>query len=115
MIVDSEARKVLRWMLSRDTGSSSKFLASVTTGIPGERLGSHPYDTDDFGRCVRLLERVPSLRAKLNRLKKHGHVWSTLVDEWEVLERQYREDRSWGSPCNRRIRAIVDESYTMAR
>jgi hypothetical protein len=111
MVTDTENRKVLRWLLSRDTGASSKFLASVTTGIPGERHGSHPYDTDDFGRCVRLLERVPSLRAKLHRMKRHGYVWSMLVNEWDQLESLYKEARGWESPCNKRIREIVEQSY----
>lgn len=84
------------WLKSDDTGLSSRFMASVLAGAPQDRHFDdcdHPWDSDDFGRCVRFLEAVPEARENLSRLKAYSPVWSGLVDRWAELENDYRSKR----------------------
>lgn len=79
------------WLLSGDTGLSSKFMASVLSGHNMKR-NDHPYDASDFGRCVRLLEAEPELRKKLSLMNNHGPYWQILVKNWDKLESLYKDD-----------------------
>jgi hypothetical protein len=78
-----------RWAFDGDCGISSKTIVQALTGA--EVLGSWhpgpPLDSDDFGRCMRALDRFPWLRAELHRLPELHKSWpSALNDEWERLE-----------------------------
>lgn len=77
-----------KWLASDDTGLSSKFMAAVLGGIGGEY--AHPWDADDFGRCVRLLDAVPEFRERIAMMRAHGKKWSNLLDSWEQCENAYR-------------------------
>lgn len=70
-----------KWLASDDTGMSSKFMAAVLGGIGGKY--AHPWDADDFGRCVRLLDAVPEFRERIAIMRSesacdglHGLSWS---------------------------------------
>ena len=70
------------WMGSTDTGASSSFMAIfLSSGVMPERR-AFPYDPSDFGRCERMLRRVPHLRERLPQMSDAGHVWKALVDRW---------------------------------
>lgn len=77
-----------KWLASDDTGMSSKFMAAVLGGIGGKY--AHPWDADDFGRCVRLLDAVPEFRERIAMMRAHGKQWSNLLDRWEQAENAYR-------------------------
>lgn len=83
--MDSIERAVLRWFLYGEVGSSSKALAGVLCGFAGDN-DSHPYDPDDFRRCVELLNAVPGSRKLLHHAKDLGGAWPALVDNWRELE-----------------------------
>jgi hypothetical protein len=85
-------RGVMDWLASDDTGLSSEWMAHVIFGVPvSDRFGggSFPYDTGDFGRCYRFLQKFPQARESLHKLRASGPVWSGMVDRWDELERLY--------------------------
>lgn len=83
------------WMTGGDAGTSSKTIVESLTGALV--LGSsHPYpprDGADFGRCLRMLDTFPWLRAGLHRLPELHSSWPKwLVDEqWAELEQLCRD------------------------
>lgn len=77
----------LEWLFGGDTGLSSKCIWRTMTGVPEPKThaGAYPRDISDFGRCVQLLEKLPQWKGRLGEMRRHGAVWSALVDEWETL------------------------------
>lgn len=81
------------WVNSGDTGMSSLALWAHMAGAETPRGGwSHPWDTSDFGRCVRLLDRVPEWRARLHEMSARSPYWAALVARWNEVEALYRDD-----------------------
>lgn len=81
------------WLISDDTGVSSKTMASVLCGVHyDKREWSHPHDPADFGRCHRFLQAVPLAKDSLARLKDISLVWARLVDSWDELTALYLEE-----------------------
>lgn len=82
--------KVLEWLLSSDTGMSSRTIALA--GIGGKRPEPWgwdvPHDPADFGRCARLLARIPELRtpAFLRLLQEGGEKWPKLIARWDEVQ-----------------------------
>lgn len=72
-----EVERVTAWLLSDDTGLSSRALAAHMLGVPmeGWRGTFAPLDEADRGRCVRLLQRFPEWELRLDEL-------IALNDEW---------------------------------
>jgi len=50
---------------------------------------SVPHDPDDLNRCIKLLNAVPELRARLKDMAKLGPVWKRLVEKWDLIEVAY--------------------------
>jgi hypothetical protein len=88
-------QKYLDWIFGRDTGTSSKTIWAVMTGqkkvVEGPFDASVPLDSDDFGRCHRLLLRFPEWRTRLQEVADEYPKWQTLVDEWDNLTAMYEE------------------------
>lgn len=88
-----DLERQIEWLTSGDTGVSSETIFRVMTGRkprPGHWDGT-PLDSDDFGRCFRLLERFPEWRARMGEVATRFPNWSGLVSEWPELERLWRE------------------------
>jgi len=81
------------WILSSDTGISSKTIWAVMMGaITGrEHWGAFdiPHDPDDFGRCYRLLQHIPEWRSRLNEVVEIFPIWGPMVREWDKLTLMY--------------------------
>lgn len=90
-----EMKPYADWANGPDSGISSKTLLSAITGVDFAR-GRHdaPYDDDDLGRCVRLLDRFPELRPQLHKVAEKHAVWTGLVAVWGVLEALHRDGDS---------------------
>lgn len=92
---DSEGAKVAKWRLDGEIGQSAAAIADTMLedqpSLRDER--PHPRDIDDFRRCVLLLERVPSFREKLSRMRI-SPAWDALVDAWNDIETALRADTS---------------------
>ncbi len=77
-----------QWIVSHDTGTSSKTIWAVMMGVKPD-WADVPLDVDDFGRCVRLLTVVPEFRPRLQEVADKYHRWQPLIDNWIELERLY--------------------------
>ncbi len=82
-----EGMGLLAWLASDDVGMSSKYMAQVLAGIPGEREYAHPYDPSDFKRCQKLLIAVPELKGRLHLMAEESDVWAGLLEDWDEISR----------------------------
>ena len=92
-----ESTGLTAWYASDDTGSSSRYMAYVLGKLAGDPSwrgaeNAHPYDPDDFGRCVRMLRAAPNLREHLSAMERCGPVWLKYVEHWAEMERLYDEE-----------------------
>lgn len=85
------------WLRSGKTGVSSKTLSHTLLGVPGKisRVDG-PYDPADFARCMRLIEKIPSLRERMGEMASVPG-WEALAPAWPELEALYQEERDQGS------------------
>lgn len=82
----------LAWIVGPDTGISSKAIFShMMIGSLVEY--GHPYDNDDLGRCLRLLEAVPEWSARIGEMAQYSPEWAALCAEWDALRALYQMDR----------------------
>ena len=88
----------LEWTLSRDVGVSSATILEATAGMasPCGQYGI-PLDPSDFGRCYRLLELFPELRARLNRVVYFHPEWRPIIEAWDELTALWEEESAAGS------------------
>lgn len=112
--------KIAVWALGGDTGVSSKTIAAVAIGMTSREVGSFgfniPHDNGDFGRCYRLLKRIPELRAALPLVAEACPKWKPLVAEWDHLTALYeadkeaheRKDNSYKATCYARMKELYD-------
>lgn len=88
--------KLEKWALGWDKGTSSASIYWAFTGqfpYAGGARHDAPYDSDDFGRCVRLLDLAPEWRERLDVLAEKVPAFAPLVPEWGRLEELYRAKR----------------------
>ena len=100
-----ETNKLLVWLLSDDTGVSSKNMVRRFLDLPTESFG-YPHDADDFGRCYRLLITCPFISVSI--MKDVDKIWADLVGVWQKLTRLY--EKSKGEEIYYLIDSI-DEKY----
>lgn len=103
MIMSEISERANAWIVSRDTGASSKALWAVMMGQKSD--GSYPHDGSDIGRCFRLLDAVPEWRARLPEMAAVSAYWAALVKNWDELEGLHREP---GPALYRRMRQLLD-------
>lgn len=84
-------KKLVDWLLSGNTGASSKCMAAHLTGR--ETDGNYPHDSGDFGRCVGLLEAVPELRERLPKMATCNRYWKAIIAQWAEIEDMPREEQ----------------------
>ena len=105
------------WLLSNDTGISSKTILSVMTGSH-LKCPDVPYDPSDFGRCHRLLALFPGWRARLPEVAEQFPIWRPMVDAWDELDAIYEEEAV--NPCGRsprlyrRLQELLDDGRVAA-
>jgi hypothetical protein len=78
----------IEWLTNGDTGTSSETIWSVMMDRPITRprwFPDTPHDPDDFGRCYRLLNVMPSWRARLPEVGAKYPIWRPLVEAWDEL------------------------------
>jgi hypothetical protein len=110
----------IEWLLSGDTGVSSKTILAVMTGSElGGAFGPDvPHDPSDFGRCYRLLQNFPEWRARLPEVATAYPIWGPMVDAWDELATIYEEEKqnkSGKAPkLYERMRKLVEEGRLAA-
>ena len=80
------------WLGSDDVGMSSKFMASVLTGQFKAEFAI-PYDPDDLGRCIRMIQAIPELKDQIHLMCSHGTMWTAVANNWERWSDMYQESR----------------------
>ena len=87
-----------RWWYGTDVGMSSSVIFSVLSlryGYDGLASiakefgkGYVPRDSDDFGRCLRLLEKFPDWERDLNKVAEayQDTAWPKIVERWQELK-----------------------------
>jgi hypothetical protein len=98
-------KKIIKWFVTESTGVSSKAIVAQLMDIDRRRRtwGDHPHDSDDFGRCYRLLEAVPEFKPRISEIAVRSSEWSALVEYWDELTTLYAED----GRCYERIKEIL--------
>jgi len=86
--------KIIKWFLSGNTGVSSEAIVAQLMNVKTERAGygDYPHDSDDFGRCYKLLEAVPEFKLRINEMATRSNEWAALVEYWTVLTTLYEDD-----------------------
>lgn len=79
----SKEHKLIEWLLSDDTGASSKAIASHMA--LGNSDGSFPWDPSDIGRCFRLLEAIPEWKSRIEEMGVYSKIWVLLADKWQEI------------------------------
>lgn len=84
------------WIISDDTGISSKTIWAVMMDCVPEEYPWHkfdvPHDPSDFGRCYRLLQKFPEWKARLEEVAAQFTKWIPMVREWDALTALYEEE-----------------------
>lgn len=82
------------WIQSWDTGASSETIWHFM--MHGAALRpSVPHDSDDFGRCYRLLAAFPEWRARMPEMRDVPG-WAKFVDNWNALTVLYEAELAGG-------------------
>lgn len=110
----------IEWLLSDDTGISSKTILLVMTGseITGSFWTDIPYDPSDFGRCYRLLQKFPEWRERLPEVAEKYPIWGPMVSAWDELTALYVQEL--GNPDGKapmlyaRMKTLIDEGRLSA-
>lgn len=82
------SEKAVLWLANGRRGISSNTIFTHITGVDAMQRSSksHPYDPDDFDRCLLLLDAVPEFREQLHKMKSCSKKWAALVDNWTAIE-----------------------------
>lgn len=91
---------VAKWLVSDDTGISSRYLASYIIGEPLEEV-AWPRDPADFGRCFRLAQVVPpiELLKGMELAATKSDKWNVLLNHWNELAALFeKEEKSGAAP-----------------
>ena len=85
------------WLRSGDVGLSSKTIFATFMDrwdiLGDHRHGYAPADSDDFGRCHRLLLRYPEWRRDLHKVAEKCPAFAPLVPIWSELDALFVEKR----------------------
>ena len=102
--------KLDEWILSDDTGESSKALWAVAKDI--EPYGSYaiPYDSWDFGRCYRFLQDCFKTEAErrqvLFSIAMRSKEWYKIVERWKEMSALYKDRDTYIPKITKILREI---------
>lgn len=87
----------MEWIISWDTGISSKTIWMIMTGKTVNDYGSPPRDPSDFGRCYRLLEKFTEWKPRLSEVSARFTTWEPYIAAWPELTALYEEELPQGT------------------
>ncbi len=77
-------QRATQWIVSRDTGMSSKAIWAHMMGAEPE-WNCGPADPADLGRCLRLLALIPEWKPRMGEMAAYGGEWAALIPHWDEL------------------------------
>lgn len=86
MTNELEYKKALTWLLTGETGVSSKAILAVMMKVELPERWSHPSDPADLRRCKQLLDIFPEWRARIKEMGAVSKTWANLAEKWNELE-----------------------------
>jgi len=90
-----DLKDIGEWMTSQDTGVSSETMVAIALGAEKGRFDA-PHDPSDFGRCYRLVQKVPAIYGAFDRIGELVPAFAGILREWEELCRIYERDLPTG-------------------
>lgn len=101
----------VEWLMTGDRGMSSNAIAHAITGLIDEDAGvNHPHDSDDFGRCLSVIDALKgdNLTEKeiLKAMFSVSPSWEALALEWKDLKMSYLKDKK---ACSKLISLTLSE------
>lgn len=92
------SNELLKWIATGERGVSSETIVTMLAGVDlVQGRGCEPYDPSDFRRCLLLLEAVPELKPKMERMKFVSEYWKLLIENWDELVKMYNEEKHNGT------------------
>lgn len=88
-------KTIAEWRKSWVIGVSSDSIHWALAGwsvLDSDRRDA-PYDSDDLGRCIVLLDLMPEWRKRLNEVAEKVPAFAPLVPEWARLEGLHRSGK----------------------
>jgi hypothetical protein len=83
------------WIISDDTGISSKTIWAALKGVKIDNVKStrfdYPYDNADFGRCYRLVKNCGVTKEQLLEVKEVFKWLTPLIDAWDELSKLWEK------------------------
>ena len=89
-------KRLAEWFASRDTGLSSECVALFLSA--GVSNGSTPMDLNDWGRCMRLLDRLPEWKERMAEMGDAGRGWPAFAERWTELADTWKAETGTTSP-----------------
>ena len=89
-LTKSQSKLCTRWWKSDDTGLSSK--AIFLNLILDLSLDDYPLDVSDFGRCYRILKKLPFLVKEFPKMAKINKIWELYVNHWDEMSQLFEEE-----------------------
>ena len=91
---------LLEWLASGERGMSSNTMVTHLAGISAGAASSHPYDPADLRRCMLLLDRVPELKWRMQRMRTVSKEWNALMDVWDDITTSFLTEApdNWRDP-----------------
>lgn len=108
-----EVRRAAQWLADGDTGVSSETMVLIALGATKDPKGRWgvPRDSGDFGRCHRMLERLPFVRHHFGKVLELVPAYGPLFREWETLTRLFEA----GMLASEQVAVLARHGEQMAR
>lgn len=87
------------WIVSGDTGVSSKTMWTAVNGVETHYRADKPHDPSDLGRCVRYVENTGVTNKQLQKVKNMYPWWAPYIEEWDTLVDLFKQESSKGRSC----------------
>ena len=94
------SKRILQWLAGGRRGRSSEAMALVALDVkiaPGTEADrtAHPYDPDDFNRCLILLKQAPEVRESFPQIATLSREWKALIARWDEIEKLFLEEAGY--------------------
>lgn len=88
------SKKAASWLMTGETGISSKTMLGVALGIKMNRLDA-PCDPSDFRRCHLLVKKIPEIKNFFPEIAKKVPQFKGILENWNELEKVLKKDEKF--------------------